>query len=182
MKVLATEFLKSIPGVFGIHFDEHAPYDIIQTGPVEVRCYKPMTLASCRIESTHETATNTAFTILAEYIFSHNIPMTVPVFQHMDNKTLTLSFYIADDENLPEPSTNKIKLHSIPERFVGVYGYSGINMPRSMLKAKNKLLELVPELKNYTPSGEVFWAQYDSPMTIPFLRKNEAMILLKQNH
>lgn len=182
MKVLATEFLKSIPGVFGIHFDAHAPYDIVKSGPVEVRCYKPMTLASCRIESSHETATNTAFTILAEYIFSHDIPMTVPVFQHMDEKTLTLSFYIADDTNLPTPSTDKIKLHSIPERFVGAYGYSGINMPKNMLRGKEKLLSHLPELTAYTPLGEVFWAQYDSPMTIPFFRKNEAMILLRQKH
>lgn len=182
MKVLATEVLKSIPGLFGVHFDEHAPYEVLLSEDLEVRAYPALTLASSRIESSHETATNTAFTILAEYIFSHDIPMTVPIFQHMNATTLTLSFYIADERSLPEPSTDKVTLHTQPERIVAAYKYSGVNMPKAMLRAKEKLMALLPTLTDYTPVGEVYWAQYDSPMTIPFLRKNEALIELRKKH
>lgn len=180
MKIIGTEFLKAIPGVFGVHLDTHAKYDVIQKGELEIRKYAAMTWASITVHDTPEMAVNKAFTALASYTFSHDIPMTVPIFQSLVPKGITLSFFIEPGHHLPKPINKKITIERIPERFVAVHSYSVINVPSAMKKAKAELKDHLRTLEGFSPKGEVFWAQYDSPMTIPFLRTNEAMIELQR--
>lgn len=172
-----TEALKFIPGIIGIHFDEKPSYEVLESGELEVRSYPPLTLLSRTEKGRHEWAVNKAFSKLAKFIFTHDISMTVPVFQKKTPGRLKLSFYIPDSVNLPK-IPNEFEVEKTPARKVAVFSYSGLNNPRAMEKARNELLTLLSERDDLHTVGTPFYAQYDSPSTIPILRTNEVMIEL----
>ena len=173
------EILKSIPGVFGIHFDDHPHFEVLERGTLELRRYPEITLLSRRETGRHEWAINKAFTRLAQFIFSNDISMTIPVFQETHSDGVTLSFFIPVSVTLPKVPEG-ISLRTIPERTVAVYSYSGLNVPTAMEDAREELEQLLTERDDLSVIGDTFYAQYDSPSTIPFLRHNEALVAIKQ--
>ena len=45
-----SEKVRSLPGFFGIHLEEQAPYEVIKTDDgVEIRCYGPQTHAKITV-------------------------------------------------------------------------------------------------------------------------------------
>lgn len=179
ISVPVTELLKSIPAVFGIHLDERPKYKTIEKGDLEIRAYSPMKILSRIEKGRHEWAINKAFTRLAAFIFGNNISMTIPVFQKKNSKGVILSFFIPDHVDLPEVE-KELYVEEIPERTIAVFSYTGLNNPLAMDRAKRKLKNLLRNRGDLEALGEVFWAQYDAPSTIPLLRKNEAMVEVKK--
>ena len=179
MNVLITEALKFIPGVFGIHLDEHAPYEILKSGEIEIRRYSPMTLATVSARGSHEVAINKGFAILAKYFFSHNIPMTVPVFQKIIPGGVEIAFFIPEAITPPMPSHPDVLLVHHKERMIACLPYTGVNLPKAMKRAQARLDLFLKMNQKFSAVQDFFWAQYDSPMTIPFLRKNEAMVEIR---
>lgn len=169
------EILKAIPAVFGIHLDETPKYDVLERGELELRLYPKLSLLSCREYGRHEWAINKAFTRLAKFTLSHDMPLTVPVFQDKHEDGVTLSFFVPDKVIFKDrPET--IEERFIPARIVAVYSYSGLNVPTAMDEAKERLEELLTLRDDLEVKGDAFFAQYDSPATIPFLRTNEVMV------
>lgn len=161
----------------------------------EIRRYKSVLVAETLIPTVKSKDTNSAFTILAKYIFGKNqsqarermeretshpikIPMTAPVNLDRTTSGAFLQFFLPSEileNNAPTPDDARVKIRRIPERIIGVKEYSGIwSENRFELKAK----ELIDALKSesYVIKSNPIFARYDPPWKPWFLRRNEVWI------
>lgn len=169
-------------------FTEKARYTVEACdGDFEVRRY------AARIQA--ETVINAApwrlsleegFHRLAHYIFGDNashqkIAMTAPVtltLGAVDRSTRTVSFKMPDRyalESLPEPTDRRITLRRIPPRRVAVLTFSGRYGKELPNRERMRLLTHVRNAR-LLPIGDVTFAGYDAPWTLPFLRRNEVLV------
>ncbi|EIC23817.1 SOUL family heme-binding protein [Thiorhodovibrio frisius] len=112
------------------------------------------------------------------------IPMTAPVKQQADDAatgTYRISFVMPSRftlETIPRPTDPRIELRQEPERLMAVLRYSG-GWGESRYRAhERKLLEAV-RAAGLTPIGTPVYARYNSPFSLPFLRRNEVMVEIK---
>lgn len=193
-----TEILKSIPGVFGIRLEEQPKFDILEDKDgIEVRRYQPALMAQVTVTGPRKKAVSDAFDHLAKFIFGENaegkkMPMTSPVFQMPEgddgvdgdeSREWTVAFFLSNEttkEEAPEPNDPAVKLHLEPARLVAATRFSGNNTDEGRTEAREKLLTWLAGRQDYTREGELYWAQFDAPFVIPFLKKNEAMMGLQQ--
>lgn len=168
---------------------------ITKSSDFEIRQYKSVLIAETLIRSTKSNETNSAFSILAGYIFGKNqgnprgmivgkitdsvkIPMTAPVNLEKTTSGAFLQFFLPPEftENeIPKPDDVRVNIRRIPERVLGVKQYSGIwSENRFECKAK----ELIEALKseNYFIKSNPIFARYDPPWKPWFLRRNEVWI------
>jgi hypothetical protein len=171
-------------------FTEKARYQIESIdGDFEVRQYTPRVHAETVLnaapwqQSLHE-----GFDRLARYIFGGNsrqlkIAMTAPVMVTVgatDRATRTVAFKMPDSEPfemLPAPSDRQITLRRIPARRVAALGYSGRYGREIPAQQRLELLTHV-RAAGLLPIGEVTFAGYDAPWTLPWLRHNEVQVEL----
>lgn len=161
----------------------------------EIRHYKSVLVAETLIATTKSKGTNSAFSILASYIFGKNrsqpqvimgseitdsikIPMTAPVNLEKAPSGIFLQFFLPPgftESDTPTPNDERVKIRRIPERILGVKEYSGIwSENRFELKAK-ELMEALKS-KNYFIKSAPIFARYDPPWKPWFLRRNEVWI------
>lgn len=192
-----SEKVKSLPGFFGIHLEEQAPYDILKADAgIEIRCYRPQTQARVTVRGEFKEAQKEAFNKLANYIFGDNqtqekIKMTTPVLMEHKNengksyKEWTMSFILPQHfliKNAPSPVDKKISIHERPVYLAASISYAGLNNEE---KIEEHILLLKKWLKKrpwYTPVSGFQIAQFDGPLTIPFFRKNEIHIEVNHIH
>jgi hypothetical protein len=171
-------------------FSEKARYQIeLSDGDFEVRQYASRVQAETVLsaapwkQSLHE-----GFERLAQYISGANsrqlkIAMTAPVLVTvgaMDRSTRTVAFKIPDSEpfeTLPAPSDRQITLRRIPARRVAVLRYSG-RYGDELPAQKRQELQTRVRASGLLPIGEVTFAGYDAPWTLPWLRRNEVQVEL----
>ncbi|MEI9937853.1 MAG: heme-binding protein [Pseudomonadota bacterium] len=171
-------------------FSEKARYEIESIdGDFEVRQYAPRVQAETVLnaapwkQSLHE-----GFDRLANYIFGGNarglnIAMTAPVMVTvgaMDRATRTVAFKIPDSvpfETLPAPNDRQITLRRIPARRVAALSYSGRYGVEIPSRKRQELLTYV-RAAGLLPIGDVIFAGYDAPWTLPWLRRNEVQVEL----
>ena len=157
---------------------EEVKYETIKVNEVyEVRKYSDR----LAIE-TLSTNQNSGFRKLFNYISGNNqkneeIKMTTPVTQVKKNGNMTMQFYLPsrfNRENTPDPSSSDVKLLNIKGGYYAVIKYSGRASDNNFIKHKDILEE---ELKknNILILGPPIKATYNSPFTLPMLRRNEAM-------
>lgn len=197
------EILKSIPGVFGIRLEEEPHYEVVEElGDVEVRRYDPALLAEITVNGPREKALDEAFDRLARYIFGANskrehLPMTNPVYQakgeHLPAATpvmpaprgsgWTVAFFLSNTlslEEAPRPDDPAIRLIRSPQRLVASLRYRGNNTGDKMHDARAELLEAMRGHATFEVESDVYWAQYDAPYVIPFVKRNEAQVELSR--
>ena len=105
------------------------------------------------------------------------IKMTVPVTQEVKNGNMTMQFYLPskfNKENTPEPSNSEIKLLTIEGGYFAVIKYSGRSSDQNFLKNKD-ILEKLLKQDNITILSPPIRASYNSPFTLPMLKRNEVM-------
>jgi hypothetical protein len=186
-----SEKLKGIPGIFGIRLGESPLYEtIFSEGDIEIRKYHPYVLASITIKGNFEEARKEAFMSLANYIFGKNkdgknLKMTSPVLQdvpmlHAESELgWTMSFILPHKYSVataPTPKDNRIHLHKNQAKLVASLRYSGLSSEEKIAEHTSRLMEWISRSQDYSVIGEIQFAQYDGPTTIPFLRKNEIHI------
>ncbi|WPL17351.1 SOUL heme-binding protein [Thiorhodovibrio winogradskyi] len=109
------------------------------------------------------------------------IPMTAPVKQQAAqtaSETYRISFVMPSRftlDTLPRPRDPRIKLREEPERLMAVLRYSGGWGESRYLEHERKLLKAV-QADGLTPIGTPVYARYNSPFSLPFLRRNEVMV------
>jgi len=171
-------------------FSEQPRYDIeLMDGNFEVRHYAPRVHAETVLnaapwqQSLHE-----GFTRLANYISGQNssqlkIAMTAPVLVTVgasDRATRTVSFKMPESEpfeSLPAPSDRQITLRRIPARRIAALSYHGRYGREIPAKKRQELLTRV-RAAGLLPIGDVTFAGYDAPWTLPWLRRNEVQVEL----
>jgi len=171
-------------------FSEKARYTIESLdGEFEVRQYAPRVQAETVLnaapwaQSLHE-----GFDRLAKYIYGGNsrqmkIAMTAPVLVTVgatDRATRTVAFKMPDSEpfeTLPVPLDRQITLRRIPARRVAALSYTGRYGSEIPAEKRQELLAYV-RAAGFLPIGEVTFAGYDAPWTLPWLRRNEVQVEL----
>jgi len=171
-------------------FSEKAQYRIeTLDGDFEVRQYAPRVQAETVLNAAPwKQSLNEGFDRLAKYIFGENsrqkkIAMTAPVLVTvgaMDRATRTVAFKMPDCEpfeTLPAPNDRQITLRRIPARRVAALRYNGRYGEEIPAQKRQELLTHV-RAAGLLPIGEVTFAGYDAPWTLPLLRRNEVQVEL----
>ena len=105
------------------------------------------------------------------------IKMTVPVTQEVKNGNMTMQFYLPskfNKTNTPKPSNSEIKVLTIEGGSYAVIKYSGRSSDQNFLKNKG-ILEKKLKQDNITILSPPIRASYNSPFTLPMLKRNEVM-------
>jgi effector-binding domain-containing protein len=181
---------------------EQPAYTVVQSfGDVEVRDYPAMIVAEVEVAGERKPAINAGFRLIADYIFGNNSPatkipmtapvtqqageeiaMTAPVSQQSVGELWTVRFVMPSRyslEALPKPNNPSVKLVPLPaERFAAIR-FSGLADDEALARYKQRLLNRISE-ERLTAEGEAIMSFYNPPWTLPFLRRNEIMVKLKQ--
>jgi len=181
---------------------EEPKYSVLEkTPPFELRSYAPMILAEVRVEGDLDDASSQGFRLIAAYIFGQNqvsekiamtapvaveeqavksakIAMTAPVNIESNAGQWTVSFVMPSEytmDTLPKPLNSKVQLRQIPAVKRAVITFSGFSNHQ---KVAEKTLELEEwmKTKNLQATGTPKFARYNPPWTLPFMRRNEIQI------
>lgn len=181
---------------------EEAKYKVLDLigDNVEIREYPARLVAEVEVEGTGENSANEAFRILAAFIFGKNqaknkIDMTVPVTARLASekiamttpvttsgaKSIKMQFYMPRKyslESLPEPKDSRIKIFVQAPVKYAVLKFSGPSSDKNMKVHESKLFDLLRSKSIQTESVPLR-AVYNPPWTLPFLRRNEIWLEMK---
>jgi len=171
-------------------FSEQARYEVESIdGDFEVRRYAPRVHAETVLNAAPwQQSLKEGFTRLANYISGQNsrqmkIAMTTPVLITVgatDRATRTVAFKMPDCEpfdTLPAPNDRQITLRRIPARRIAALTYHG-RYGREIPSQKRQELLTYVRAAGLLPIGDVTFAGYDAPWTLPWLRRNEVQVEL----
>ena len=175
---------------------EEPKYDIVKkTDVYEIRQYKRRTVAE--VIYGEEVS---GFRLLFDYISGSNIgskqvemtipvtqskeiEMTVPVTQSTNDGKLSMRFFLPEQyskQNAPEPTDERVKIIDLQEEYFAVISYSGFASDSNFQKHYTSLRDALDK-DGLVIKGPPIKATYNSPFTLPFLRRNEAMYPLEWN-
>ena len=187
--------------VFGIRYVEMAEYNVmVEEDDMEIRDYSPRIIAKTTVSGEYKEAQEAAFGILADYIFGNNtekdkiamtapvtqtkkpvkIDMTAPVTQEKTGDGWSMSFAMPAKykslSQLPKPMDNRIELVEKPRALYAAIGFTWLTNEEKNNQKTKELLNWLKEKKKYRPVSTPFYAGYDPPWTIPFLRRQEILV------
>ena len=156
---------------------EEANYKVVK----ENKKYEIRKYSDRLVIETNSTQGN-AFRKLFNYISGNNeqkeeIKMTVPVTQEIKNGNMTMQFYLPskfNKDNAPKPSNEEIEILTIEGGYYAVIKYSGRSSDKNFLKNKD-ILEKQLKQDNVVILSHPIRAAYNSPFTLPILKRNEVM-------
>ena len=156
---------------------EEANYEIVKENKkYEIRKYPD------RLVIETNSIKGNGFRKLFNYISGNNeknqeIKMTVPVTQEIKNGNMTMQFYLPskfNKDNAPKPSNSEIKILTIEGGYYAAIKYSGRSSDKNFLKNKD-ILEKELKQDNIIILSPPIRASYNSPFTLPMLKRNEVM-------
>ena len=156
---------------------EEANYEVIKENKeYEIRKY------SDRLVIETNSIKGNGFRKLFDYISGNNeeskeIKMTTPVTQEFKNGNMTMQFYLPlkfNKDNAPKPSNSDIEILTIEGGYYAVIKYSGRSSDKNFLKNKD-ILEKQLIRDNIKIISPPIKASYNSPFTLPMLKRNEVM-------
>jgi hypothetical protein len=167
-------------GIISPHIYEEPDFEIERVlNDVEIRRYN-----KANIIRTTASTPNSAFSILAGYIFGKNqekekIAMTVPVkVEDMDEDTVNMTFFLPkkyDKAQLPIPLLKDVIIDTQDEKKVAVLRFYGRLTQKKRKKYERKLIETLNS-NQIDFQGNVFYMSYADPFVPPPLRKTEIAI------
>ncbi|MFT5427662.1 MAG: hypothetical protein ACI9ST_001244 [Psychrobacter glaciei] len=189
-----------IPGV-AMAVEEPYYTVISQSEDFELRRYDPQLVAQTLVTGDQKDASNKGFKVLADFIFGNNtaptggsgkismtapvkmqpsqeIAMTAPVNMQQTDGKWRVRFVMPSQytmQTLPKPNNPEVEIIEVPAQTYGVIKFSGFT-GSSKVDDKTEELRTWMQSKNLTPTGDPELARYDTPWTLPFLRRNEVMI------
>ena len=157
---------------------EEANYELVKQNKFyEIRKYSDRLAIETIISNQ-----GSSFRTLFNYISGNNenkeeISMTTPVTQIEKKGSMTMQFYLPskfNKDNIPNPSNSDVKILNIKGGYYAVITYSGRASDKNFIKYKN-ILENELIKKDISILSTPIKATYNSPFTLPLLRRNEAM-------
>jgi hypothetical protein len=157
-----------------------------QTPEFEVRHYDVMRLAEVEVSGDFEGAGGAAFGLLAGYIFGDNgsemrMAMTAPVSQEPVDPSGTIhrfSFVMPAHlalTDLPAPNNPRVQIREQTARLMAVRRYRG-GWSEARYREEEARLFAALAASGLTPRGPAVYARYNSPFSLPVLRRNEVMV------
>ena len=181
---------------------EEPTYSVVQkTEQFEVRQYTPYLVAEVVVPGPASEAGNQGFSLLGGYIFGKNkgerklemtapvtqqaappikLEMTAPVTQAATPGGFLVQFVMPKGytlATLPEPLDAKVKLREMPGNRVAVIRFSG-SWSQSLYEEKLQTLRGALSAAGMATVGEPISSRYNSPFSLPFLRRNEIWLNL----
>jgi len=182
---------------------EEPEFDVVASSAgVEFRRYKSYAVAETLISSEvdRNKAANTGFRRLFKYISGENrgrveiamtapvqqtkkstkISMTAPVRQRKDNDNWSVAFVLPaqfDASTAPVPTNPEIAIREIPGELVAALRYSG-RWTASNVSERTAELMATLAVVGVTATGEATAAYYNSPFSLPFMRRNEILVVV----
>jgi hypothetical protein len=167
----------------------------------EVRDYAPYVIAEVTVTGDFRDSGNTAFRILADYIFGNNtgntkmamtapvesreagagtkMQMTAPVLSTEESGgSYRYAFVIERKytlESVPKPLDERVSLRETRPRTMAVRRYSGLWSRSNYEKNRSALLDALAR-DGVRVLGEPYLARYNAPFTPWFLRRNEVLV------
>ena len=175
---------------------EEPEYSIVKkTDVYEVRQYKQRTVAEVAYGEE-----DSGFRVLFDYISGANkgskevemtipvtqskeIDMTAPVTQSMTDGKMSMRFFLPmqySKHNAPEPNDERVRIIDLPTEYFAVISYSGFASDGNFEEHYTELKAALDK-DGMVIKGPPIKATYNSPFTLPFLRRNEAMYQLEWN-
>jgi hypothetical protein len=180
---------------------ENPQYTVLSSEKeIEVRQYKPMIVAEVTTQGTRKEAIGDGFRLLADYIFGNNtaqnkiamtapvtqqqnekISMTAPVTQQETEQGWSVHFVMPSEytiDTLPKPNNKLVTLKEISAKKFIVIRFSGTGSESNVSKHEIMLNDYLSQNK-IEPISSASYAFYNPPLTLPFLRRNEIMVEVK---
>ena len=179
---------------------EQQPYEVLGVHPgFELRNYPIHLVAQVTVQSTLESAGNSAFRYLFGYISGQNkrsepavpendqaadppslkIPMTAPVIlqPHEQEGTYTVAFVLPASmlaADAPFPNDPAVSIETVPASRGAAASFPGRWTSRNYLDHAKALEEAI-RAAGFTPQGLPRFALFDPPYKPWFLRRNEVI-------
>jgi len=188
---------------------EEPKFSIIEKSePFELRNYAPQLIAEVKVEGDLDTASSQGFRLIAAFIFGQNqvsekismtvpvgieatqstkIAMTVPVGIEASKDSTTgvnqwvFSFVMPSEftmATLPKPLNPLVTIRELPAQKRAAIIFSGFNNEAKVLE-KTKALEEWIKSKQLQTIGTPQFARYNPPWSLPFMRRNEILITVR---
>jgi hypothetical protein len=163
---------------------EEPGYTVIETfDEFELRHYPPYLVAEVDVEGGFDEGGNSAFRILAGYIFGDNqaaekMKMTAPVTAVSSGEMTTFAFVMERKytmDTLPVPNDPRIRIREMPERVMAVRRYSGRWTEANYLEQLESL-QAALDAAGLEIVGDPVLARYNSPFSLPMMRRNEVLL------
>jgi len=151
---------------------------------IELRRYPHQIEARVAVDEPElEAALDRGFGRLACYVYgansgSEDLEMVTPVLTSMRDGTYTMAFVMPPGrtlDSLPAPDDHRVVLREVPERRIASLAFRGPFTRKNIDKHETLLLRALVTAGMST-RGSVAFAGYDSPTTLPILRRNEVWI------
>ncbi len=190
--------------VFGVRTVEEAPYKVTEShGDKEIRQYQPRIIAKTTVSGEYRESQRQAFRVLADYIFGKNaakqeiamtapvtqepksakIAMTAPVTQEKTDGGWTLTFAMPlqyqSVSDLPKPIDPRVELLERPGGLFAVIRYTWLTGEERNQEKASELIAWLDKDGRYEAIQAPYYAGYDPPWTIPFLRRQEMLVEIK---
>jgi SOUL heme-binding protein len=180
---------------------EEPAFTVMQkTDVFEVRQYAPYLVAEVVVPGPADEAGNQGFSLLGGYIFGKNkgerkLDMTAPVIQTPAPVKLEMTAPVTQAAapggflvqfvmpkgytlaTLPVPLDERVTLREVPATRVAVIRFSG-SWSQTLYNQQLDLLKSALSKANIATQGEPVVSRYNSPFSLPFLRRNEIWLTL----
>lgn len=188
---LAKSLQQEARGIFLGEINEEQPfYTVVKTTEeYEIRDYAPMTLASRMMGPKNESLTQRSgrtFNALAGFLFGKNnesmsMEMTSPVFMQKGEEE-KMSFVIPKSVDVPTPTDSSVTIEQVDAVRVAVRQFPGFATNKEVDLQKSELVQALAADGIQLPVDvTVTVAQYNPPLTIPTVRKNEVLIKIDKS-
>jgi hypothetical protein len=182
------------------HAVEEPDYTVERTldgdNAIELRRYAGYAVAEVTVPGPADSAGNTAFPILAGYIFGGNqgarqlamtapvtqapqkLAMTAPVTQTPSGDSHVVQFVLPKGvtaDTAPVPNDKRVRLRDVPARRLAAVRFSGFWSEANYAEHLTKLTAAM-RAAGLQAAGEPVLSRYNPPITPWFLRRNEIWI------
>ena len=202
-------FLTSILIASTVMATEEPQFSIIEKSEAfELRAYAPQLVAEVKVEGDLDAASSQGFRLIAAFIFGQNqvsqkIPMTAPVaIETVQSTKIAMTVPVGIEANkdsgkgvnqwvfsfvmpseytmatLPKPLNPLVTIRELPAQRRAAITFSGFYNEAKVLE-KTKALEEWIKSKQWQVIGNPQFARYNPPWSIPFMRRNEILITVR---
>ena len=108
------------------------------------------------------------------------IPMTAPVGTTASNHHTLMRFFLPSGlstETAPRPTDPQVSVVTVPEQTLAALRFTGIASEGSLAIQKNRLTADLAST-HWKAQGTVTAYYYDPPWTLPFMRRNEVVVVV----
>ena len=184
MKKLILTFILSLITVSNVMAAKEVKYTMVSKNKLyEIRKYSDRLVIE-----TEASDQGSSFRKLFKYISGDNrdkkeIKMTTPVTQVEKDGNMTMQFYMPaefNESNVPDPNNSEVKVLNIKGGYYAAIIYSGRASDGNYIKYKDILEDQLKKDKISIISKPIR-ATYNSPFTLPMLRRNEVMFKINRN-